>query len=267
MGWHLGRTSSWKDMEHSSRWPSTKRAAWWKLRPREAEVDEMIDLPFAEFNRRVARSGFSPGQRVFGRPTSTPFKFASGRLHRPHTRSRKTPATRCGGARSCGWQLPTDASSPPIAERCPRQHTVDVENHSGHWWLESPSSSTDGRTDPQGWCGPGVCVLRGEPKPGRNETVWGHMRNCLHSGKQRSCCLAASSATQQFLAGLPQIFVIAHDCQSLHWAPPRELSTLQVEVPRGTHHRVRPFLSVPSPHLRWLSFKISTHSPFTIPCV
>ena len=32
----------------------------------------------------------------------------------------------------------------------------------------------------QGWCGPGVCVLSEEPKPGRNETVWVHVRNCLH---------------------------------------------------------------------------------------
>ena len=32
----------------------------------------------------------------------------------------------------------------------------------------------------QGWCGLGVCVLSEEPKPGRNETVWVHMRNCLH---------------------------------------------------------------------------------------
>ena len=32
----------------------------------------------------------------------------------------------------------------------------------------------------QGWCGPGLCVLSEEPKPGRNETVWVHMRNCLH---------------------------------------------------------------------------------------
>ena len=32
----------------------------------------------------------------------------------------------------------------------------------------------------QGWCGPGVCVLSEEPKPGQNETVWVHMRNCLH---------------------------------------------------------------------------------------
>ena len=32
----------------------------------------------------------------------------------------------------------------------------------------------------QGWCGPGVCVLSEEPKPGRNETVWVHMRNSLH---------------------------------------------------------------------------------------
>ena len=34
--------------------------------------------------------------------------------------------------------------------------------------------------EPQRWCGLGVCVLGEEPKPGRNETVWVHMRNCLH---------------------------------------------------------------------------------------
>ena len=31
----------------------------------------------------------------------------------------------------------------------------------------------------QGWCGAGVCLLSEEPKPGRNETVWVHMQNCL----------------------------------------------------------------------------------------
>ena len=32
----------------------------------------------------------------------------------------------------------------------------------------------------EGWCGPGVGVLNEEQKPARNETVWVHMRNCLH---------------------------------------------------------------------------------------
>ena len=36
----------------------------------------------------------------------------------------------------------------------------------------------------QGWCGPCACVLSEEPKPGRNETVWVHMRNCLHKCKR-----------------------------------------------------------------------------------
>ena len=36
----------------------------------------------------------------------------------------------------------------------------------------------------QGWCG--VCVLSEEPKPGRNETVWVHMRNCLHEVQSHS---------------------------------------------------------------------------------
>ena len=33
----------------------------------EAEVDERFELTFAQLNRRVGRSGFSLGQRVFGR--------------------------------------------------------------------------------------------------------------------------------------------------------------------------------------------------------
>ena len=35
----------------------------------------------------------------------------------------------------------------------------------------------------QGWCGPGVCVLSEEPKPGRNETVWVHVRNCFNCNR------------------------------------------------------------------------------------
>ena len=31
----------------------------------EAEVNELIDITFAELNRRVERAGFSPSQRVF----------------------------------------------------------------------------------------------------------------------------------------------------------------------------------------------------------
>ena len=49
-----------------------------------------------------------------------------------------------------------------------------------YWWLENPFSYTDGRTVLKGRCDLGLYVLRAEPKPGRNETVWVHMRNCLH---------------------------------------------------------------------------------------
>ena len=38
----------------------------------EVEVNELIDLTFAELNRRVGRAGFPPGQRVFGRQLRLP---------------------------------------------------------------------------------------------------------------------------------------------------------------------------------------------------
>ena len=58
-----------------------------------------------------------------------------------------------------------DAQSLLTDERCRQRPTVDN------------GSRKDGV---QVLCGPGECVLSEEPKPGRNETVWVHMRNCLH---------------------------------------------------------------------------------------
>ena len=58
----------------------------------EAEVDEMIDHPFAEFNRRVGRSGFSPGQRVFGRQLRLPSSLLEDDFIDPiHDRARRQP--------------------------------------------------------------------------------------------------------------------------------------------------------------------------------
>ena len=37
------------------------------------------------------------------------------------------------------------------------------------------------RDGAQGWCGPAVCIVRGEQFLGRNETIWVHVRNCLHT--------------------------------------------------------------------------------------
>ena len=72
------------------------------------------------------------------------------------------------------------AWSPPTDERCRQHLTVDSGSHSGYWWLENPSSYTDGRMEPKDGVDLAWCVLSEEPKPGRNETVWVHVRNCLH---------------------------------------------------------------------------------------
>ena len=47
----------------------------------EAEVNVLIDLTFAELNRRVGRAAFPPGQRVFGRQLRLPSSFARRRFH------------------------------------------------------------------------------------------------------------------------------------------------------------------------------------------
>ena len=52
----------------------------------------------------------------------------------------RTPTTRCAEARLCEWQPPTsDDDSTP-------QSTSET---GGHWWLENPSSCTDGRMEPK----------------------------------------------------------------------------------------------------------------------
>ena len=48
----------------------------------------------------------------------------------------------------------------------------------------------------QGWCGLGVCVLSEEPKPGRHETVWVHMRNCLHKCNRTQVRLATNEEAE-----------------------------------------------------------------------
>ena len=112
----------------------------------EAEVNELIDFTFAELNRRVGRAGFSPGQRVFRRQLRLPSSLLEDDFIETYVIA-QTPLTRCGEARLCEWQPPTGALSPPTAERCRQHPTVDNGSHSGHWWLENPSSYTDGRME------------------------------------------------------------------------------------------------------------------------
>ena len=145
----------------------------------EAEVNELIDFTFAELNRRVGRAGFSPGQRVFGRqlrlPSSLleddfidPYMIAQDATHE----MRRSEAMRMAAAHGCVGRRrqPSNVDSIPPPTRMPQRVLVSGEPEFIH-------RRKDGA---RGWCGPGVCVLSEEPKPGRNETVWVHMRNCLH---------------------------------------------------------------------------------------
>ena len=145
----------------------------------EAEVNKLIDSTFAELNRRVARTGFSRGQRVFGRqlrlPSSLleddfigPCMIAQDATHE----MRRTEAMRMAAAHGCVVAADRRAMSTAShsRQRKPQRALVAGEPVFIH-------RRKDGG---QGWCGPGVCVLNEEPKPGRNETVWVQMRDCLH---------------------------------------------------------------------------------------
>ena len=165
-------------MEPCSKWHSRKRAPW-KLRRRRRKVNELIDFTFAELNRRVGRAGFSPGQRVFGRqlrlPSSLleddfidPYMIAQDATHE----MRRSEAMRMAAAHGCVVAADRRAMSTASHSRQRKPQRVLVAGE--------PVFIHRRKDGAQGWCGPGVCVLSEEPKPGRNETVWVHMRNCLH---------------------------------------------------------------------------------------
>ena len=145
----------------------------------EVEVNELIDSTFAELNRRVGRAGFSPGQRVFGRhlrlPSSLldddfidPYMIAQDATHE----MRRSEAMRMAAAHGCVVAADRRATSTASNSRQRKPQRVLVAGE--------PIFVHRRKDGAQGWCGPGVCVLSEEPKPGRNETVWVHMRNCLH---------------------------------------------------------------------------------------
>ena len=141
----------------------------------EAEVDELIDFTFAELNRRVGRSGFSPGQRIFGRQLRLHSSLLEDDFIDPYTivqdasrEMRRSEAMRMAAAHGC--VVAADRRAIHSRYGKPQRALVAGEPVFVH-------RRKDGA---QAWCGPGVCVLREEPKPGRNETVRVHMRNCLH---------------------------------------------------------------------------------------
>ena len=145
----------------------------------EAEVNELIDFTFAELNRRVGRAGFSPGQRVFGRQLRLPSGLLEDDFIDPNMiaqdathEMRRSEAMRMAAAHGCVVAADRRAMSTASHRRQRKPQRVLVAGE-----LVVIHRRKDGA---QGWCGPGVCVLSEEPKPGRNETVWVHMRNCLH---------------------------------------------------------------------------------------
>ena len=166
----------------------------------EAEVNELIDFTFAELNRRVGRAGFSPGQRVFGRqlrlPSSlleddfiNPFMIAQDATHEmPRSEAMLTAAAH-------GYVVAADRRAMSTAsqsrQRKPQRVLVAGEPVFIH-------RRKDGA---QGWCGPGECALSEEPKPGRNETVWVHMLNCLH----KCNCTQVRHATNEEAEGIETV--------------------------------------------------------------
>ena len=139
----------------------------------EAEVNELIDFTFAELNRRVRRAGFSPSQRVFGRQLRLPsslleddfidlYMIAQDATYE----MRRSEAMRMAAARGCVVAADRRAMSTASHGRQRKPQRVLVAGV--HVFRRKDGA--------QGWCGPGVCVLSEEPKPGRNESLGAHAK-------------------------------------------------------------------------------------------
>ena len=136
----------------------------------EVEVNELIDFTFAELSRRVGSAGFSPGQRVIGRQLRLPSSLLKNDFLDPYMiaqdanhEMRRSEAVRMSAAHGCVVAADRRAMSTASnsRQRKPQRALVAGEPVFIH-------RRKDGA---KGWCGPGVCVLSEEPKPGRNETV------------------------------------------------------------------------------------------------
>ena len=156
-------------MEPCSKWHSRKRAVW-KLRRLKAEVNEWIDVTFAELNRRVGRAGFSPGQRVSGRQLRLPSSLLEDEFIDPYMiaqdathEMRRSEAMLMAAAHGCVVAADRRAMSTASNSRQRKPQRVLVAGE--------PVNIHRRKDGAKGWCGPGVCVLSEEPKPGRNETV------------------------------------------------------------------------------------------------
>ena len=127
----------------------------------------------------MGRAGFSPGQRVFGRRLRLPSSLQEDDFIDPYTivqdanhEMRRSETMRMAAAHGCVVAADRRAMTTAAYNRRRKPQRGLV--------AEEPVITHRRKDGAQGWCGPGVCVLSEEPKPGRNETVWVHMRNCLH---------------------------------------------------------------------------------------
>ena len=165
-------------MELCSKWHFEKACSL-EAPTTEAAVNELIAFAVAVLNRRVGRPGFSPCQRVFGRQLRLPSSLLEDDFIDPYMVAQdathemwRSEAMRMAAARGCVVAADRRAMSTASnsRQRKPQRVLVTGEPVFIHRWKDGA----------QGWCGLGVCVVSEEPKPGRNETVWVHMRNCLH---------------------------------------------------------------------------------------
>ena len=186
----------------------------------EAEVNELIDFTFAELNRRVGRAGFSPGQRVLGRQLRLPsslleddfidlYVIAQDATHE----MRRSEAMRMAAAHGCEVATDRRAMSTASHSRQRKPQRVLV--------AEEPVFIHRRKDGAQGWCGPCVCVLSEEAKPGRNETVWVHLRNCLHECNRtqvRPATNEEAEGIQTVTSLLPNLTEAVREGRTRHFA-------------------------------------------------
>ena len=221
-----------------------------------AEVNELIDFTFAELNRRVRRAGFSSCQRVFGRHLRFPSSLLKDDFIDPYMISqdaahemRRSVAVRMAAAHGC--VVPSDRRAMSTAshsrQRKPQRVLVAGDSVFIH-------RRKDGA---QRWCGPGVCVLSEEPKPGRNETVLVHMRNCLHKCNRTQ----VNPATNEEVEGietveslLPNLTEPVREGRMRHFADITDEGDPEDDEPIIAEGDVtdvrlgRPHLQIPTPH-------------------
>ena len=118
----------------------------------------------------------------------------------------------------------------------------------------------------QGWCAPGVCVLSEETKPGRNETVWVHMRNSLHKCNRtqvRPATNEGAEGIETVTSLLPSLTEAIREGRTRHFADITDEGILRTMNPRlwkalswtfawedqiRSRNQSSMYLQIPTPH-------------------